>query len=51
LGHRRESHRAPSGKEILLIANAVFPALFGNEVEEYISSLDRAEKDRYHPHH
>ena len=51
LGHRRETHRAPSGEEIVGVARAVFPALFGDEVGIYMANLDRAEKDRYHPHH
>lgn len=50
LGHRRETHKAPSGEEILGIARAVFPALFGDEVGIYMARLDEEQSHRRPPH-
>ena len=50
LSHRRETHRAPSGEEIVGIARAAFPALFGTEVENYIARLDDEKSRRRPPH-
>ena len=50
LSHRRESHLAPSGEEMLAVAKVACGESFANEVQQYMAQLDREKQERRPPH-